>query len=177
MKIGLVRHFHVQKPFPEKKLLSKDDVIQWFAEYDHTETLAYKHVDLAGIPWQHCYASPMRRAVSTAQHIYSGPISEITALQELNILHRLPDRIRLPFLLWALLVRIKSHSSNADMDAFRNDICAFLDTMLANNNGNILIVSHWFVMRIMREELIKRNFTGNWSRSIDNGALYVFERA
>lgn len=177
MKIGLVRHFHVQKPLPEKKLLSRDDVIQWFAEYDHTETLDYKHVDLAGIPWQHCYASPMHRAVSTAQHIYTGPISKITALQELNILHQLPGRIRLPFLFWSTLVHVKSFFSNPDTDAFRNNIRAFLDTIMARPDSNILIISHWFVMRVMQQELIKRKFTGNRSKSIDNGTLYLFERA
>ncbi len=177
MKIGLVRHFHVRKPQPEKKLLSREDVVQWFAEYDRTEDLEYKHVDLAGIPWHHCYASPMSRAVSTAQHIYTGPISEITALQELNILHQLPDRIRLPFLLWSMLVHVKSFFSNPDIDAFRNDIIAFLDTVTARRDGNILIVSHWFVIRFMQQELCKREFTGSKARSIDNGTLYLFERA
>ena len=44
MRIGLVRHFKVNHPYPEKRILTKSDVINWFADYDSTENLHYKTV-------------------------------------------------------------------------------------------------------------------------------------
>jgi broad specificity phosphatase PhoE len=175
MKIGLVRHFKVNQPFPEKKLLSKSEVIKWFIEYDNTLNIEYKKVDLSDINWQRCYTSPMIRAVNTAKHIYPGQIEEITALKELDILHRLSDRLKLPFILWGIIVRIKSFSSNKDTDEFKSGIIDFLDNVIANNQSDVLIVSHWFVMRTIRKELIKRGLSGNNFKSHDYGTLYVYE--
>ena len=175
MKIGLVRHFKVHHPFPERKLLSKAEVIEWFIGYDNTETIEYNNVDLSPGDWHHCYSSPMIRAVNTAHHIYDGPIKEVAALKELDILHRLPGKIRLPFLLWGLIVRIKSFSSNKDTDTFKNEIIAFVDKVMEDDESDVLIVSHWFVMRVIRQELIKRGFVGGNFKSNEYGALYVFE--
>jgi hypothetical protein len=84
MRIGLVRHFKVNHPFPERRLLTKSDVIKWFADYDNTLDLEYKKVDLSDIRWKHCYSSPMLRTVNTANHIFDGQITEIPALKELD---------------------------------------------------------------------------------------------
>lgn len=177
MKIGLVRHFKVNHPFPDKIFLSKSEVIKWFAEYDKTENIHHKNVDLCNIDWKRCYSSTMIRAINTANHIYSGEIVKITELQELDIIHRLSDRIKLPFILWGLIVRIKSFSSNNDTDKFKNEIIAFVDKVIANDNSDILIVSHWFVMRVIRQELIKRGFVGDKFKSNEYGTLYVYESA
>ena len=177
MKIGLVRHFKVNHPFPDKIFLSKSEVIKWFAEYDKTENIQYKNVDLYGIDWKQCYSSTMIRSINTANHIYSGEIVKISELQELDIIHRLSDRIKLPFILWGLIVRIKSFSSNNDTDKFKNQIITFVDKILATNKDDILIVSHWFVMRVIRQELIKRGFVGDNFKSNEYGTLYVYKGA
>lgn len=162
-------------PFPEKRLLSKSDLVKWFAGYDNTVSLAYKPMALSGINWHCCYSSPMVRAINTARHIYSGPITEITELKELDILHRLSDGLKLPFLMWGLIVRMISFTSNNDTDRFKNEIIAFVDNVIENNEKDILIVSHWFVMRVIREELIKRGFAGGNFKSNEYGTLYIFE--
>jgi hypothetical protein len=117
----------------------------------------------------------MIRAINTANHIYRGEIVIINELQELDIVHRLPDRIKLPFILWGLIVRIKSFSSNNDTDKFKTGIIDFVDKMLANDKGDVLVVSHWFVMRVIRHELIKRGFVGDNFKSNEYGTLYVYE--
>ncbi len=177
MKIGLVRHFKVNHQFPDKIFLSKTEVIKWFVEYDKTENIQHKNVDLYEIDWKRCYLSTMIRAVNTANHIYSGEIVKITELQELDIIHCLPDRMKLPFILWGLIIRIKSYSSNNSTDKFRNEIIAFVDKIIANDKCDILIVSHWFVMRVIRQELIKRGFVGDNFKSNEYGTLYVYEGA
>jgi broad specificity phosphatase PhoE len=175
MKIGLVRHFKVNQPFPEKRLLSKAEVMKWFTDYDNTVNIEYKKVDLCDVNWKHCYSSPMLRAVNTANQIFNGQITEITALKELDILHRLSDKWKLPFLIWGFIVRIKSFSSNKDTDKFKNEIISFVDKVISNNENDVLIVSHWFVMRVIRQELIKRKFVGNNFKSNEYGTIYVFE--
>lgn len=175
MRIGLVRHFKVDHPFPGKKLLSKSEVIKWFEDYDGTENIQYKAVDLHGIDWKRCYSSTMIRSVNTAKHIYKDEITKIPELCELDILHRLSDKIKLPFLVWGLIVRIKSFSSNNDTDKFTQGIAAFVDKLISDNQEDTLIVSHWFVMRVIRQELIKRGFAGDKFRSNEYGTLYVFE--
>lgn len=176
MKIGLVRHFKVNHPFPNKLWLSKSGVINWFEAYDKTEDIQYKDVDLHGIQWKRCYSSTMSRAVNTAKHIYRGEVVRIEALQELSILHRLSEKLILPFIIWGLVVRIKSFSSNKDTNAFENNIIAFVDKLIAGNERDVLIVSHWFVMRVIRRVLIKRGFAGKNFKSNEYGTLYVYER-
>ena len=175
MKIGLVRHFKVNLPFPKKSLLSKSEVLEWFAEYDSTVNIEYKHVDLGDIQWKRCYSSSMIRAMNTATHIYAGEIIETADLKEFDNLHQLSDRIKLPFMVWGLVVRIKTFSSSKNNIEFKNRIIGFVDKILANNDSDILIVSHWFVMRVIRTELIKRGLVGGSFKSNDYGTLYVYE--
>jgi hypothetical protein len=177
MKIGLVRHFRVNHAFPESKFLSKTQVVEWFAQYDSATNLEYKKVELTPINWQRCYTSPMVRAISTARHIYNGEIIEVPELKELDILHQLPDRLRLPFFVWGLWVRIKSFSRNHDNNEFQRRIAAFLDKVLSNDESDVLIVSHWFVMRMIRKELIRRGLHGSNFRSNDYGTLYIYQQA
>ncbi len=175
MRIGLVRHFKVNHEYPKKRLLSKSDVINWFADYDSTENLQYSTVDLNGINWKRCYTSTLIRTINTAKHIYSGEIVSVPQLKELSILNSLSNRIKLPFLIWGLIVRIKSFSSNKGVDAFEKDIITFIDRLIADNETDTLIVSHWFVMRVLRKELIKRGFVGDKFKSNEYGALYVYQ--
>ena len=177
MRIGLVRHFKVNHPFPKKRLLSKSEVTDWFAEYDNSENLSYKAVALNQIDWKRCYCSTMIRAKLTAGYIYNGQITELEELRELNIFPRLSDKIKLPFILWAIIVRIKSLSGGKDVQQFENKISDATGNILSNNVGDVLIVSHWFVMRVIRKELIRKGFTGDKFKSDDYGTLYIYENA
>jgi|GEM_PF-4852945 len=78
--------------------------------------------------------------------------------------------------MWGLMVRIVSFMSNKDTERFKQGIIAFVDRILSGEEQEVLIVSHWFVMRVLRQELIKRGFTGKNFKTSDYGILYVFER-
>ena len=175
MKIGLVRHFKVNHPFPDKFLMSRQDVIKWFEDYDQSQNFLLKDVDLGDVAWTKCYASTMLRAIHTAKHIYPGNIEQVDQLKEFDILHTLPGKVRLPFLVWGTIVRIKSMSRRKETERFANDIETFVDSLLEMEHQNILIVSHWFVMRIIRNQLIRRGFQGPGFKSNDYGKLYLFE--
>lgn len=174
IKVGLIRHFKVNISYPKKTWLNRSEVIDWFREYD-LAGVESRHVELYGIDWDKCYSSSLSRAVTTARMIYKGEIVAVDALKELDILHQLPDRIKLPFMVWGLLVRMKSFSSNKDTDEFRNRIKTFVDELLLNSERNVLVVSHWFVMRILRDELIRRGLSGVGFKSTDYGTVYLYE--
>jgi len=176
MKIGLVRHFKVDHSFPMKRWFSKSEVLEWFVAYDSTTSIQYKDVDLYGINWKRCYSSPMIRAIQTAKHIFKGEIVEKQGLKELDILHQLPDRIMLPFIMWGIIVRVKSLFLNSDTRNFERRISECIDDIIKHSDNDTLIVSHWFVMRVIQKELIKRGFTGGSIKSNDYGVLYIFER-
>jgi broad specificity phosphatase PhoE len=175
MKIGLVRHFKVNHLFPAKTFLSKAEVISWFADYDNTTNLEYKEVNLRDIDWKACYSSTMIRAVNTASYLYKGKIHKIPELKELDILHQLPDTIRLPFLVWGILVRIQSLTLKNETSEFKRKISSFLEKILIEEENEILIVSHWFVMKVIREELLRRGFKGEKFNNPENGRIYIFE--
>jgi len=78
--------------------------------------------------------------------------------------------------MWGLMVRIVSFMSNKDTERFKQGIIAFVDRILSGEEQEVLIVCHWFVMRVLRQELIKRGFTGKNFKTSDYGILYVFER-
>ena len=176
MKIGLVRHFKVDHSFPTKRWLSKSEVLEWFVAYDSTTSIQYKTVDLHDINWKRCYSSPMVRAIQTAKHIFNGEIVEKQELRELDILHQLSNKVKLPFMMWGIIVRVKSLFLNSDTQAFEKRISDCIDDIIKHSEHDTLIVSHWFVMRVIRRELIKRGFAGGSLKTNAYGTLHVFER-
>jgi len=156
-------------------LLSKSEVINWFNEYDNNINIEYKKVDLFQINWERCYSSPMIRALKMASHIYPGKILEIKELKELEILGRLPNRLKLPFIIQGIIIRINFFTSNNDTRKFKDGIIGFVDKLIRQDKSDTLIVSHWFVMQVIEKELIKRGFTGNNFKPNEYGRVSVFE--
>jgi broad specificity phosphatase PhoE len=175
MKIGLIRHFKVKHAYPKNMLISLDEVLHWFAGYESAE-IQSTHVDLRGIEFKRCYTSSAERALGTAGIIFKGEKTILHELRELDVLPLMNNKRKLPFLMWAILVRIKASSSNRITDEFKNNISAFLDELLLKNTDDVLIVSHGFVMMYMQKELKRRGFKGIGFRAPENGKLYVFEK-
>lgn len=175
MRIGLVRHFKVKHPFPDKFLLTAEEVVQWFEAYEQAE-LDITPADLRNVSWEICYSSPLNRAVKTAKNIFNGEINISSSLTELSAAPFLYRKIRLPFLLWGLIVRVRSTSSGDEMNAFKQRINTLLDQILAGEEENVLIVSHVFVMQHLHKELIRRGFAGQAFRRPDHGIVYVFKK-
>ncbi|MEP6795271.1 MAG: histidine phosphatase family protein [Saprospiraceae bacterium] len=175
MKIGLVRHFKVKHNYPTSWFVSKEEVLQWFEGYENAE-IEYQQVNMGEIGWTSCYTSPSARAIKTADAVFSGNNIKTNALRELNILPLLNTKISLPFLVWAILVRIRSFSSNMITEEFKTRLFTFLDTIISEDNENVLIVSHGFVMMFLRKELLRRGFTGPGMMSPVHRRVYVFEK-
>ncbi|WCN36452.1 histidine phosphatase family protein [Aneurinibacillus uraniidurans] len=177
MKIGLVRHFKVTKGFPEKMWLTKQELVQWFKEYDEAE-IEEGEVNLSDVEWTACFSSDMPRAAQTATKIYAGPIAVTSQLREIP----LPDfksNVKLPFLVWAILIRMSqliNPKTKKDIAEAKKRIRIVLDEAMQEGDGNVLIVSHAALMMYMRKELMKRGFIGESFKTPENGKLYVFEK-
>jgi broad specificity phosphatase PhoE len=175
MKIGLVRHFKVKHNPPKKLLLSSAELTQWFNGYREAE-IEPKAVDLRGVTWGKCFSSPLKRAIETADAIFNGEIKQVDALKELDLLPLMYKKLRLPLIAWAILIRMKSLSPNSITNEFGNQIQAFVEELLLDNDKNVLIVSHGFVMMFLQKELLKRGFRGDGFKTPSNGKVYVFEK-
>ncbi|HTF04627.1 MAG TPA: histidine phosphatase family protein [Bacteroidia bacterium] len=175
MKIGLIRHFKVKYTLPKKTFLTRSDLIRWFDEYELND-VEHNEVDLRGIAWKRCFSSPVNRAIYTAEQIHTGEIVKVPELKELDILHLMWGKIKLPLILWIILVRMKSSSSNEVTHEFRKKITAFVDELLLKSNEDTLIVSHGFVMMFLQKELNRRGFKGDRFRTPENGKAYIYER-
>jgi broad specificity phosphatase PhoE len=175
MKIGLVRHFKVHHPFPSRFLLSAKDIVQWFDEYE-LAAVERGQTDLQDIRWDICFSSPLPRALHTANAIVAGDVIPADELKELDVLPLLNQGIRLPFLVWAMVIKARSSSVHPVTDQFRSRISAFADRIVSGEHEHVLVVSHGFVMMFLQQELEKRGFSGQRFRSPRNGKLYVFAK-
>lgn len=174
MKVGLVRHFRVKQEFPKGLFISVNQLTQWLSEYDVAE-IDCEHEPLPHVNWTKCYASTSFRAMKTAEVLYKGEYIGTDALRELNVLPLLNTKLRMPLLLWGIIIQNTSLGSTRITDPFKTGMRAFLDEALLHD-GDVLIVSHGFVMMHMQKELFARGFTGERFKTPLNGKLYVYEK-
>ncbi|KAB2330245.1 histidine phosphatase family protein [Cytobacillus depressus] len=179
MKIGLVRHFRVKNAVPEKTWVNPAELHKWLEDYDLSD-IEVGRTDLQNIKWQKCYSSDLSRAEKTAEAIFEGEIIKTDKLREIKAYPFLQRNIKLPYLLWAVFIRLAwmiSHPSQKDsITLVKERINLFLDEVLAEKNDNVLIVSHGALMIFMRKELLKRGYKGPRINHPQNGKLYIFEK-
>lgn len=175
MRIGLVRHFKVKIELPDKAFITRDELSTWLNEYDKAD-IEYGQVDLCGVSWKRCYSSDLPRALKTAENIYDGEITTLQGLREFNPMLLFSRNYKLPFLLWAVLPRIKQLVSNRCTANYKKQIASCLDEILSKSDEDVLIVSHGFTMIFLKKELKKRGFRGVDFKHPANGKLYIFEK-
>jgi len=177
LKIGLVRHFKVKYPYPRQKLISAEEVTRWFEQYDLAD-IEPGETDLCGIHWPRCYSSDMPRAIKTANIIFSGPVRHLELLREIPA-PLFKRGIRLPFVLWAVMIRFSwlfNRQTRMDIRSAKRRVADMLDELMADAGEDALIVSHAALMVYMRKELLRRGFKGPKFTYAENGKLYLFSK-
>lgn len=179
MKIGLVRHFKVKNAVPEKTWVTPAELSKWFEDYNLSD-IENGETDLQGMEWDKCYTSDLSRAENTARAIFQGKIIKTEKLREVKAYPVIQANIKLPYQLWAVLVRLAwlvNHPSQKDsVKAVKERINLFLDEIFAEGKEQVLIVCHGALMIFMRKELLKRGFKGPKINHPKNGMLYLFEK-
>ncbi|CAG9621595.1 histidine phosphatase family protein [Sutcliffiella rhizosphaerae] len=177
MKVGLIRHFKVERGYPDK-MVSSNELLSWIKEYDDSP-VELKEIDLKEIDWKRCYSSDLPRAVITAENVFEGEVQKMKELREITLAPILPQHVKLPLKLHFLFIRLAwmiNHTSQpVSKRELRDTINVVLDKIL-NANENILIVSHGGIMMFLRKELLRRGFTGPKFNIANNGELYVFTK-
>lgn len=177
MKIGLIRHFKVKRGFPGKMMLKQSELFQWLDEYEKSDIEAGEP-DLGGVDWKRCYASDIPRAAKTAEIIYKGNIVQTPKLREIVPRPFFTQDLRLPFLVWPLLVKLAwmtNHDSQETRSGIEQRVANIIGEILAQGKEDALIVSHGAIMMFLRKELLARGFKGPKFGTPDNGKLYLFE--
>ncbi|QNG58451.1 histidine phosphatase family protein [Bacillus sp. PAMC26568] len=177
MKIGLIRHFKVKNK-PPRKWMTPTELDQWFSDYD-TSDIEIGITEPCS-EWDICYSSDIFRAEKTAQSIYKGEIITAEELREIPAYSLFHEKIRLPYFLWMVTVRIAwlfNHKSQLESKINANKRAeAIIDVILSKQNRNILIVSHGGFILFIKRVLLKRGFKGPGIMSPINGKMYVFEK-
>lgn len=177
MKIGLVRHFEVIQS--SQKLVSSAEFKEWVRQYD-IANVRQSPVDLGDNNWDLCFSSDLPRALQTAQRICNCKIETTNCLREVPISPILNTNLRLPVPLWLGLGRmgwIFSHHSQPELRLQTTKrINGFLTQMLSLKESNILLVTHGFLMGLIRKELLNSGFRGERFVKARNGIIYVFQK-
>lgn len=177
MILGLVRHFKVNQKI-NNVFLSPVEFGQVMKEYDFCPIIENDLI-IDSNYWDVCYCSSLPRAITTAKTIYDGEIIKSDLLVEVPILPFTKIKIKLPSFVWHIGARIAwymSHNSQPeDVHATRERVHKFYNLILNSEKNRILIVAHGYFLRMLYEEMKKKNFRGHIDLNIANGKLYVFE--
>ncbi|TLS51589.1 histidine phosphatase family protein [Paenibacillus antri] len=178
MIVGLVRHYPVDLPYPSKRLVSGDEAAAWFAAYDEAPIVPGR-TELGGIAWERCVSSDQPRAVRTAELLFPAPerIETRAELREIALPAISGQRLRLPFLWWAVWARLTwklDSAAREEMASAERRVQTVLDEVANRPERSVLIVSHGALMLRMKKELAKRGFQGPRFAYPRNGELYVF---
>jgi broad specificity phosphatase PhoE len=177
MKIGLVRHFKVIHS--SKKQVTSAEFKEWVRQYDIAD-VRQSPVDLGDTNWDLCFSSDLPRALQTAQKISNCKIVTTDYLREVPISPIINTNLRLPVTLWLGLGRmgwIFSHHSQPELRIqTAKRINGFLTQILSLKESNILLVTHGFLMELIRKELLNNGFRGKRFVKARNGIIYVFQK-
>jgi len=178
MKIGLIRHYAVRKPFL-KGLVRQSEVLRWFEEYDQSEDLEITPFTLAK-GWDRCYSSQLPRAILTANKIYGDGFQQNESFNEPAISPIFKRDFRLPFIIWGLIFRTaimgNHNSQSARKEILEKRVALELDKILTGTDEDILIVSHALIMGVIAKRLSEIGFTGPKLGRPKHANLYTFER-
>ncbi|MFC0190183.1 histidine phosphatase family protein [Fictibacillus aquaticus] len=177
MKIGLVRHFEVERGYPNK-LLTSDELLKWVGEYDASAVIE-NDVHMRGIDWKRCFASDLTRAEYTARKVFGDNVVLLEELREIRLSPLFRAKMKLPLFVHLLFIRLAWYFNHPSQPESRTAVVERIRRSLENildSEEDVLIVSHGGIMMFMRKELMKLGFTGPKFGKPKNGEVYVFER-
>ena len=177
VRIGLLRHFPVNQPFPAG-WRTAEDLQAWFVRYDIAKP-PVAEFDLGEVDWQACLSSDLPRARITASAVFRGEVGHSALLREPEFRQFKTGNLRLPIWAWQWLLRlswITGHRSQRPCrDDFRRRVLAVAD-LLSASDQDTLVVSHAGMMAYLSAELRRRGFAGPKLRIAKHATAYVYEK-
>lgn len=178
MKVGLVRHFEISMP-TKKAFMSSEEFADWVRQYELSGIKTANGItSLSG--WPNCYCSSSERTVHTANLLYDGLITHTDLIKEVPIAPVFQTTMKLPMPFWFAVGRLawkSSHKSQPEtLSATSHRVKYFISQLLSSKDSDVLVVSHGFIMKLIRKELLANGFRGDKFIWAKHGKLYVYER-
>jgi len=169
--IRLIRHFPVNYSF--NKIISGDEIARALIDYDDPTLLRIPDpVPRYSFPGA-LYSSDLNRARITAEMIFGKAPIQDQRLREFVFEPIIDPTIKLPEWIWGILGRY--FASKQKNESFKKPICEFLSDILSQSE-DCTIVSHGYVMYVIRRELIRRGFKGKRFLTPRHGTVYTYTK-
>ena len=169
--IYFLRHFKVKDS--SKSWLNSDEFDNWVKDYDTFE-LEYSHVILPR-NIDKIYVSSQNRAIKSADFLnLDYEINDL--LVEVPIKSFINTKFKLPKWLWLFVGRVAwflNFKQNETKKETNKRVEYFIQNL--DMTGNILIISHGFLMMLLVKKLKKIGYTGNISSKMSNGKVYILK--
>jgi broad specificity phosphatase PhoE len=180
LTIGLVRHFKVIQPKPEKKWMTSVEFKNWVEEYDHCDVILQPST-IDRSDWDMCFSSDLSRAVKTSIHVYKDGVIFTEQLREINIRPFIHTNIKLHYKLWLYISRMSwqlIHKSDPDSKhKIIIRVQNIVDRIEQLDATRVLVVSHGALMWYIQKELRKRRYKGPMFVYPEHGKLYSYQRS
>jgi len=175
--VGLLRHYPVAEGFPSGWRTSAE-LQAWRERYDRAPAQVGPG-ELGGIAWQVCLCSDMERTRVTAAAVFAGEVELTPLLREADFAPFPTGGLRLPVLIWRLLLRLAwltGHSSQRPCrDDLRRRVVAVADR-LCEAERDTLVVSHAGMLAYLSAELRRRGFAGPRLGIARHATAYIYRR-
>lgn len=177
MKVGLVRHFEISVSTKGSYLNSKE-FTAWVNDYESSKPKIRQYTkSFSG--WHKCISSSSIRTVQTAKLLYGVHFEKTDLIREVPIAPVFKTSLRLPLIFWLVAGRLAwlvSHKSQPEsMQDTVQRVKLFISNLLSSGDAEVLVVSHGFIMSLIRKELLSNGFRGEKFIKAKHGRLYVYE--
>jgi broad specificity phosphatase PhoE len=170
-----MRHFKV-KDGCDKRYFNSKEIDIWVDRYDEfplkTKDLTLPQIDKT-------YTSDLDRAKRSADHLKLTYESN-KLLNEVSTKAFIDTNLKFPKLIWLIVGRIlwnigaiKKSETKKQTYKRANDAAQFL---ISSDAQNILVISHGFFMKALKQELELRGFIGEMDTAPRNGVVYRFSK-
>lgn len=166
--IYLLRHFKVKDT--QLSNLNSDEFTSWVRNYDFYE-LEYKNIELPKI--DKAYVSSQNRAIKTANYLKLD-YEESNLLVEVEAFSFVNTKLRFPKWFWLILSRTLWFFNLIQFETKKQTVKRvekFL-SKIEKEEKTILIISHGLFLKLLINQLKKRDFKSNNDVSLKNGKLY-----
>jgi len=178
MQLGVARHYKIH--YRKWRWINSTGYADFLRWYDGSEGCPRPGRPVVG-GWHRCFSSDMLRAVETAAKLTDAQATFMPLLREIPQAPLFDTRVKLPLIVWHVLSRIGwwfNHRSQPEgrREAVRRaaKIVDFLRRQPADQH--VLIVTHGFLMYVLRRELKRSGFAGQIPTHPQCGEVYMFQR-
>ena len=179
MRIHLCRHFKVNLSFPF--FSDGQQFNRLMKKYDESDVII-KEVNFKKRVFTRCFSSNLKRAVITAESVYSGEIKKTNLLNEVPLESAFNLKFGIPTILWLIMGRWLWFINSRKPTEKRSETLTRAETFyqryclpFKKENLDILVVTHGFFIQVFSRFLAKEGFRSKQIFRVKHAYPYLFE--